>query len=143
MSKERGVRLATSGNRADTAGCRRYAVLTLRLLRFSGDGSLVLLLAATVAVSALIEATEPKPRGFLSRENACSQKYAKSLLATIGRVPRVPSRPACHASTSAPSNPPIWTALPCVIEILSQGVTRFGLDTLSPPYRWSVSRIQK
>ena len=67
MSKERGVRLATSGNRADTAGCQRYAVLTLRLLRFSGDGSLVLLLAATVAVSALIEATEPKPRGFLSR----------------------------------------------------------------------------
>jgi hypothetical protein len=42
------------------------ASLALRLLRFTGDGSLVLL-AATVVVSALIEAVEPKPRGFLSR----------------------------------------------------------------------------
>jgi hypothetical protein len=38
----------------------------MQLLRFTGDGSLVLL-AATVTVSALIEATEPKPRGFLLR----------------------------------------------------------------------------
>jgi hypothetical protein len=38
----------------------------MRLLRFTGDGSLVLL-AATVAVSALIEAAEPKPRGLFSR----------------------------------------------------------------------------
>ena len=38
----------------------------MRLLRFSGKGSLVLL-AATVVVSALIEAAEPKPRGFFSR----------------------------------------------------------------------------
>jgi hypothetical protein len=42
------------------------AALGLRLLRFTGDGSLVLL-AATVVVSALIEAAEPKPRGLLSR----------------------------------------------------------------------------
>ncbi len=42
------------------------AALALRLLRFTGNGSLVLL-AATVAVSALIEAAEPKPRGLLSR----------------------------------------------------------------------------
>jgi hypothetical protein len=42
------------------------AALALRLLRFTGDGSLVLL-AATVVVSALIEAAEPKPRGLLSR----------------------------------------------------------------------------
>ena len=40
--------------------------LAMRLLRFTGDGSLVLL-AATVAVSALIEAAEPKPRGLFSR----------------------------------------------------------------------------
>jgi hypothetical protein len=38
----------------------------LRLLRFTGNGSLVLL-TATVVVSALIEATDPKPRGLLSR----------------------------------------------------------------------------
>jgi hypothetical protein len=42
------------------------AALALRLLRFTGNGSLVLL-AATVVVSALIEATEPKPRGLFSR----------------------------------------------------------------------------
>jgi hypothetical protein len=42
------------------------AALALRLLRISGNGSLVLL-AATVVVSALIEAVEPKPRGLLSR----------------------------------------------------------------------------
>jgi hypothetical protein len=41
-------------------------VLALRLLRFTGNGSLVLL-AATVVVSDLIEAAEPKPRGLLSR----------------------------------------------------------------------------
>jgi hypothetical protein len=35
-------------------------------LRFTGNGSLVLL-AATVVVSALIEAAEAKPRGLLSR----------------------------------------------------------------------------
>ena len=38
----------------------------MRLLRVTGNGSLALL-AATVVVSALIEAAEPKPRGFLSR----------------------------------------------------------------------------
>ena len=42
------------------------AALAMQLLRFTGDGFLVLL-AAMVAVSALIEATEPKPRGLLSR----------------------------------------------------------------------------
>jgi hypothetical protein len=42
------------------------ASLAVRLLRFTGNGSLVLL-AATVAVSALIEAAEPKPHGLLSR----------------------------------------------------------------------------
>ena len=42
------------------------AALAVRLLRFTGNGSLALL-AATVVVSALIEATEPKPRGLLSR----------------------------------------------------------------------------
>jgi hypothetical protein len=42
------------------------AALALRLLRFTGNGSLVLL-AATVVVSALIEATEPKLRGLFSR----------------------------------------------------------------------------
>ena len=42
------------------------AALALRLLRFTGNGSLTLL-AATVVVSALIEASEPKPRGLLSR----------------------------------------------------------------------------
>jgi uncharacterized membrane protein len=42
------------------------AALALRLLRFTGNGSLVLL-AATVVVSALIEAAEPKARGLLSR----------------------------------------------------------------------------
>ena len=38
----------------------------MRLLRFTGDGSLVLL-AATVVVISLIEAAEPKPHGLLSR----------------------------------------------------------------------------
>ena len=38
----------------------------MRLLRFTGNGSLVLL-AATVVISALIGASEPKPRGLLSR----------------------------------------------------------------------------
>ena len=38
----------------------------LRLLRFTGNGSLALL-AATVVVYALIEAAEPRPRGLLSR----------------------------------------------------------------------------
>jgi hypothetical protein len=42
------------------------AALALRLLRFTGNGSLALL-AATVVVSALIEAAGPKPRGLLSR----------------------------------------------------------------------------
>jgi hypothetical protein len=42
------------------------AALAVRLLRFFGNGSLALL-AATVVVSALIEAAEPKPRGLLSR----------------------------------------------------------------------------
>jgi uncharacterized membrane protein len=42
------------------------AALAVRLLRFTGNGSLALL-AATVVVSALIEASEPKPRGLLSR----------------------------------------------------------------------------
>ena len=42
------------------------AALALRLLRFTGNGSLALL-AATVFVSALIEAAEPKPRSLLSR----------------------------------------------------------------------------
>ncbi len=42
------------------------AALAMRLLRFTGNGSLALL-AATVVVSALIEATEPMPRGLLSR----------------------------------------------------------------------------
>src|SRR5215217_5359737 len=84
----------------------------------------------------------PKARPTSQWENACSQKCAKSLHATIGRVPRVPSRPACHASATAPSSTAIWTTLPCVTEILSQGVTRFGLDTLPPPYRWSVSRYE-
>ena len=42
------------------------AALALRLLRFTGNGSLALL-AATVVVSALIEAAEPKSRGLLWR----------------------------------------------------------------------------
>ena len=42
------------------------AALALRLLRFFGNGSLALL-AASVVVSGLIEAAEPKPRGLLSR----------------------------------------------------------------------------
>jgi hypothetical protein len=42
------------------------AALALRLLRFTGNGSLALL-AATVVVSASIEEAEPKPRGLLSR----------------------------------------------------------------------------
>ena len=42
------------------------AALAVRLLRFTGNGSLALL-AATVLVSALIEAAEPEPRGLLSR----------------------------------------------------------------------------
>jgi hypothetical protein len=41
------------------------AALAMRLLRFTGDGSLVLL-AAMVAVISLIEAAEPKPHGLLS-----------------------------------------------------------------------------
>ena len=41
------------------------AAFALRLLRFTGKGSLALL-AATVVVSALIEEAEPKPRGLLS-----------------------------------------------------------------------------
>ena len=63
----------------------------------------------------------PKARPMSQWENACSQKYAKSLLATIKRVPCVPSRPACHASATAPSSPAIWTTLPCMTERLSQG----------------------
>lgn len=42
------------------------AALAQRLLRLTGDGSLALL-AATVVVSALIEAADPKPHGLLSR----------------------------------------------------------------------------
>jgi hypothetical protein len=42
------------------------AALAVRLLRFTGNGSLALL-AATVVVSALIEAAEPKLRGLLPR----------------------------------------------------------------------------
>lgn len=42
------------------------ATFAVRLLRFTGNGSL-LLLAATVVISALIEASEPKPHDFLSR----------------------------------------------------------------------------
>jgi hypothetical protein len=38
----------------------------VRLLRFTGNGSLALL-AATVVVSTLIEAAEPKTRSLLSR----------------------------------------------------------------------------
>ena len=41
------------------------AALAVRLLRVTGNGSLALL-AATVVVSALIEAAEPKPRGLIS-----------------------------------------------------------------------------
>jgi hypothetical protein len=61
----------------------------------------------------------PKARPTSQWENACSQKYAKSLLAIIGRVPSVPFRPACHASATAPSSPAIWTTLPSVTEMLS------------------------
>jgi len=42
------------------------AALAVRPPRFTGDVSLALL-AAAVVVSALIEAAEPKPRGFLAR----------------------------------------------------------------------------
>lgn len=42
------------------------AALALRLLRVTGDGALTLL-AATVVVSALIEAANPGPRGLLER----------------------------------------------------------------------------
>ena len=42
------------------------AAAAQRLLRFFGNGSLALL-AATVVVSGLIEASQPKPRGLLSR----------------------------------------------------------------------------
>jgi len=42
------------------------AALAVRLLRVTGNGSLALL-AATVVVSALIEAAETEPRGLLSR----------------------------------------------------------------------------
>jgi len=73
-------------------------------------------------------------------EKACSEKYASSRLATMGRVPRSPCRPAYHASASDPSNPPTWTALPRAIERVSQGVTRFGMGMCPPPYRWSVSQ---
>ena len=55
--------------RSGTTPSRRTppeAALAVRLLRFTGNGSLALL-AATVVVSALIEASEPKPRGILSR----------------------------------------------------------------------------
>ena len=41
------------------------AALAVRLLGFTGNGSLVLI-AATVIISALIGASEPKPRGLLS-----------------------------------------------------------------------------
>ena len=64
-----GLSGLTTPVRSSTESSRQTppeAALAMRLLRFTGDGSLVLL-AATVAVSALIEATEPKPRGFLSR----------------------------------------------------------------------------
>jgi hypothetical protein len=40
--------------------------LAMRLLRFTGDGSLVLL-DAMAAVISLIEAAEPKPHGLLSQ----------------------------------------------------------------------------
>lgn len=56
------VRSATKPSRQTPS----EAALAMRLLRFAGDGSLVLL-AATVVVSALIEAAEPKPHGLLSR----------------------------------------------------------------------------
>lgn len=42
------------------------AALSQRLLRFFGNGSLVLL-AAAIVVSGLIEAASPKPRGVLTR----------------------------------------------------------------------------
>ena len=42
------------------------AALAVRLLRITGNGTLALL-AATVVVSALIETSDPGPRGFLSR----------------------------------------------------------------------------
>ena len=54
--------------RSDTKPSRQTppeAALAMRLLRFTGDGSLVLL-AAMVAVIYLIEAAEPKPHGLLS-----------------------------------------------------------------------------
>jgi hypothetical protein len=44
---------------------RPEAAVAVRLLRFTGNGSLTLL-AATVVVSSLIEAADPKPRGLLS-----------------------------------------------------------------------------
>jgi hypothetical protein len=50
----------------DAARGRLEAALAVRLLRFTGNGSLTLL-AARVVVWALIEAAEPKPRGLLSR----------------------------------------------------------------------------
>jgi hypothetical protein len=58
------VRSGTKPSRQTPPG----AALAMRLLRFTGNGSLALL-AATVVVSALIEASEPKPkpRGLLSR----------------------------------------------------------------------------
>ena len=56
------VRSGTRPSRQTPSG----AALALRLLRFTGNGSLALL-AATVVVSTLIEAAEPKLRGLLSR----------------------------------------------------------------------------
>jgi hypothetical protein len=56
------VRSGTKPSRQTPPG----AALAVRLLRFTGNGSLALL-AATVLVSAIIEASEPEPRGLLSR----------------------------------------------------------------------------
>jgi hypothetical protein len=56
------VRSGTKPSRQTPAG----AALAVRLLRFTGNGSLALL-AATVVISALIEASEPKPHGLLSQ----------------------------------------------------------------------------
>jgi hypothetical protein len=58
-----------SPRRSGTKPSRRTPpepALAVRLLRFTGNGSLALL-AATVVVSTLIEAAEPKTRGLLSR----------------------------------------------------------------------------
>jgi hypothetical protein len=61
------------------------AALAVRLLRFTGSGSLVLL-AATVAVLALIEAAEPKPHGLLSRNYSRTSRTS----ATPSRAGRRP-----------------------------------------------------